>query len=362
MTRSKIRILYTIPNFDTAGSGKVVYDLVKGLNPDLFEVFILCHHSKGLFFKEVEALGVPIHFLQTTVPLRPYLSLYSRLQPYRNFIKTHQIDLVHSWHWSSDWTEILAARLGGARYVYTKKAMNWGNIHWKIKSFLADWIVTINADMRAFFPYKKQQKLIPIGLDMDLYSRKHFPQMPSSGSFRILTVANLVPVKNIELLLEAMYLLRDLNIELYIVGDSETPYAAFLQEEVLRLGLTERVVFTGKQVDVRPLLAQADLEVMCSHHEGLGMALLEAMSMEVPVLGSDVPGINFILKDFPEYRFESGNASELAQKISYFYNLNSVERNAIGETLRSYVTTHFSLASFIAQHEALYRQLAQKRR
>src|SRR5690554_4433857 len=108
---SKIKILYTIPNFDTAGSGKVVYDLVRGLDKSKFEVEIACQHDRGEFFKEVEALGVPIHFLETTVEYRPYISLLPRLRPIIKFFKQNEYDIIHSWHWSSDWTEVLAARL-----------------------------------------------------------------------------------------------------------------------------------------------------------------------------------------------------------------------------------------------------------
>src|SRR5690606_23198162 len=169
----KLKILYTIPNFDTAGSGKGLYDLAKGLDKERFEVHIACSHNRGAFFTEVEKLGLPVHIIETTFPLRPYWGLFKRVKPCQNFIKQHGFDIVHSWHWSSDWTEVLAAKRGGAKFVYTKKAMTWSSKHWKIKSYLADFIITINEEMKNYFPYKKQQKLIPLGLDTDYYSPKH---------------------------------------------------------------------------------------------------------------------------------------------------------------------------------------------
>jgi len=51
MGLKKIKILYTIPNFDTAGSGKVVYDLVKNLDRTIFEPEICCFHKKGFFYE-----------------------------------------------------------------------------------------------------------------------------------------------------------------------------------------------------------------------------------------------------------------------------------------------------------------------
>ena len=122
----KIKILYTIPNFDTAGSGKVLYDLAKGLDTTKFEVVIACTHNKGSFYKEVEALGFPIALIDTTTPLRPYFSFLSRVKPYKLFLKVQGIDIVHSWHWSSDWSEVLATKLAGVKFVYTKKKTTIG--------------------------------------------------------------------------------------------------------------------------------------------------------------------------------------------------------------------------------------------
>src|SRR5690606_24436535 len=151
---TKIKILYTIPNFDTAGSGKVVYDLVKGLDKEKFEVEVACSNNRGTLFKEVENLGIPIHILETTTKYRPYFTLIYRLKPIRDFFKIHKYDIVHSWHWSSDWTEAFAARWAGSKWIYTKKAMSWGNRHWKIRSYLANFVITINDEMHGYFPKK----------------------------------------------------------------------------------------------------------------------------------------------------------------------------------------------------------------
>ena len=69
--KRKLRILFTIPNFDTAGSGKVLYDLAKGLDAEHFEFSISCKHYKGPFFKEVDVLDFPIYSIDSTISLRP---------------------------------------------------------------------------------------------------------------------------------------------------------------------------------------------------------------------------------------------------------------------------------------------------
>lgn len=355
----KLKVLYTIPNFNTAGSGKVLYDLANGLDASKFEVHIACSHNKGAFFAEIEKLGIPIHIIETTCNLRPYYRLFSRLKTFKTFVKQNQFDIVHSWHWSSDWTEVLASRLAGAKYIYTKKAMTWGNLHWKIKSFLADFIVTINAEMKNYFPYKKAQKLIPIGLDTSFYNPELFPKK-RNDTFKIITVANLVPVKGIETLIKALQLLDNKNMLLEILGDDTTNYASELKQLVNDLQLENQVSFLGKHIDIRPFLVNADLYVMPSKMEGLGMALIEAMTMRLPVLGSNISGINFVLKDFPEYLFEVSNVEMLSQKIVAMYSKSDQELAVIGAKLREYCIQHFSMDKFIKDHEDLYKKIAHK--
>ena len=356
----KLKILYTIPNFDTAGSGKVLYDLAKGLDPNYFEVSIACKHDKGEFFKTIESLNLPIYFIDPTVPLRPYYNFIFRLNPFKKIIKAQQFDIVHSWHWSSDWTEVLACRLGGAKFVYTKKAMSWSTIHWNIRSFLSNFIITVNEDMQHYFPYKKNQKLIPFGLDTAYFSPEKYKKKPNESLFKIITVANLVEVKGIEVLIKALKLCGHSNFYLDILGDDSGAYADVLKALVKDLKLENQVVFLGKHSDVRPYLAQSDLYVIPSRKEGMPMALIEAMAMGIPVLGSDISGINFVLKDFPELLFKGSNIKILSDKIESFYKKSNTERIDIGKQLRDYCVSYFSMSAFIKAHEDLYIKLAKK--
>jgi glycosyltransferase involved in cell wall biosynthesis len=355
----RIKVLFTISNFNTAGSGKVVYDLVNGLDKTKFDVHIACGDNKGAFFKEVEALGLPIHIFETKTPYRPYITLLFRVYRISKFYKSHDFDMVHSWQWSNDWTEALAARLIGIKLIYTKKAMGF-NKHWKIKSFLANFIVTINDEMKQYFPNKKAQKLIPIGIDADYYSPYHFEKKPSN-SFKIITVANLVPVKGIEVLIHAIHHLNDPEITLDILGDNSNEYGQELQQLCQSLGMSKQVTFHGKKIDVRPYIAQSDMYVIPTlnqgRKEGMPMALVEAMCMGIPLLGSDITGINFVLKDFSNLLFEAGNFHELSQKISHLKSFDSETRLQIGESLRHYCINHFSMETFISAHEDLYTKL-----
>jgi glycosyltransferase involved in cell wall biosynthesis len=360
--RDKIKILYTIPNFDTAGSGKVVYDLVKGLDKDKFEVEVACSNSRGAFFKEMKSLGVPIHIMNTTTGYRPYSTLYSRIKTIKDFLKHHHYDIVHSWHWSSDWTEALAARWSGIKWIYTKKAMSWGNKHWRIRSFLANFIITINEEMHNYFPNKRNQRLIPLGIDTAYYSPQSFPEKSHTNKvFQIITVANLVPVKGIEVLIRAIKILKDEKITLTILGDNTNDYGNYLSKLSKELGIEQQVHFLGKKTEVRSYIAASNLYVIPTlnegRKEGMPMALVEAMSMGVPVLGSDISGINFVLKDFQNLLFEAGNERLLAEHIVKMQSLLFQERTDLGDKLRAYVEKNFNEIIFLEAHKELYKEL-----
>ncbi|WP_179335374.1 glycosyltransferase [Winogradskyella costae] len=360
MSSKKIRILFTISNFNTAGSGKVVYDLVKGLDANKFEIEIACGNSDGAFFKVIESLGLPVHVIDTKTTYKPYYNVLSRIWEISKFYKKQRYDIVHSWQWSSDWTEALAARLVGVKWMYTKKAMGFNNKHWHIKSYLADFIVTINDEMRAYFPNKKQQALIPLGIETDYYNPEAVISQtkPSDATFHIITVANLVPVKGIQVLIEALHLVGNKNIKLSVLGNYDNHYGLKMMALRDQLKMQDQVQFLGKQLDVRPYIKSADLYVIPTldegRKEGMPMALVEAMSMSIPVLGSNITGINYVLKDFNELLFPAGNTEALAEKIKGLIATDKKERVELGENLRGYCETHFTMDTFIAAHEALY--------
>ena len=127
------------------------------------------------------------------------------------------------------------------------------------------------------------------------------------------------------------------------------------------LNMSDQVTFLGKQLDVRPYIAASDLYVIPTlnqgRKEGMPMALVEAMSMEIPILGSDISGINYVLKDFSELLVEAGNVKQLASQIERIKLLSSAERMDLGNRLRAFCIEHFTVKSFVTAHEFLYEEI-----
>ncbi len=363
-----IKILYTIPNFDTAGSGKVVYDLVKGLDQTKFAPEIMVKYTRGAFFKEVEKLGVPIHVFNYETAYKPFWTFPFRLLKVVKFFKSLHVDIIHSWHWSSDFSEPLAAKIAGIKFIYTKKAMGWGNKAWVWRSKLSTKVIAINKDMMTEFfnPIPSINAVyLPLGLDTEIYKPKAYQEsianqyQISKDDFVVISVVNMVAVKGIEILIEAVIQSKIPNIKLLLVGNDQTLYVDDLKDKYLENH--PEIIFTGKQLNVLNYLSIADVFVIPTKNEGkregMPMAPVEAMSMGIPVIGSKVSGITDILEGFEELVFEASDIKGLSEKLHQMSNLSIKERKAIGQKMREKVVDNYSFDKFIQTRGKLYEVL-----
>ncbi|MFH4964309.1 glycosyltransferase family 4 protein [Gaetbulibacter sp. M235] len=368
MAQKKIKILFTIPNFDTAGSGKVVYDLVNNLDKRFFEPEICCYHDGGAFFKEVEALHVKIHLFPFAINYRPFLTFPFRLINTIRFFRKHNFDLIHSWHWSSDFSEPLAAKLAGIPWIYTKKSMGWGNKAWRWRTALSSKIITINLDMKSFYSVKALEKVeeIPLGVDTNYYTPRTKEDITllkdldiKTSDFVIVSVVNLIPVKGIEVLIKAVVALDKPNIKLLIVGHDKGDYACSLKKMTERIS---SIQFLGKKADVRPYHAIADVFVIPTLElgEGLPVAPLEAMASGKIVIGSNVSGVKDILNPFQNCLFEPNNVESLKDSILSILNMSTEECIQLGKAMRTRVETNYSIERFIKSHTDLYKGICSK--
>ena len=105
--------------------------------------------------------------------------------------------------------------------------------------------------------------------------------------------------KRQDILVEALGILRDRGVDVgaCLVGGGEMEAA--MRGRVARLGLGDRVRFTGNLAhdDVVRLMGRATLYVHPSNFEGLSKSIAEAMYLGLPIVASDVPGIDELLPD-----------------------------------------------------------------
>jgi glycosyltransferase involved in cell wall biosynthesis len=132
-------------------------------------------------------------------------------------------------------------------------------------------------------------RVIPNPVDLPVLPLLRRPSPDDKKTHVIAGMGRLVPQKGFDLLLHAFSRIasRHPGWRLKIIGDG--PLRETLQEQSEKLGIADRVEFTGLLADPFPILRAADLFVFSSRFEGFGNALCEAMACGLPVISFDCP-------------------------------------------------------------------------
>lgn len=363
--QKKIRILYTIPNFNTAGSGKALINVISRIDKNIFDPYICCRHERGDLFNTAKSLNIPIYISEFTAPMKPRLKGMESVYKLTSFFKKINPDIIHSYNYSDDYSEALAAKLSGIKWIYTKKNMGWGSNAWRIRTKLANAIIPQNQEMvEVFFKGLKKYSLIPIGIDLDEFSNIEKDKTLTEkynlvNSFPvILTIANIIPIKGIDYLISGFNLINEdfENTKLIIVGEDKTEYADMLKRKVIEMRLNDRIIFTGKQSNVRSYFSIADIFILSSMKTGEGgpISVLEAMASGVLSYGSNVPGIRDQFREFPDQLFESENPGSIANKILHFSRMSNEEKNKRIAVQKEFIRINYSIENEIMRLQQLY--------
>ncbi|MCS7010975.1 MAG: glycosyltransferase [Anaerolineales bacterium] len=155
----------------------------------------------------------------------------------------------------------------------------------------------------------EQIEVLPNGVDVDYFrpSEKREPL--------ILFVGSLIERKGVRYLLEAMRFIHQTLPQLRLVIIGEGPQQAELQTLANRLGLANVVMFLGSQPPdaVSNWLSRAQLCVLPSVEEGLGVVLLEALASGTPCIGARVGGIPDVVTEEVGALVPPAEPSALAQ-------------------------------------------------
>ncbi len=145
---------------------------------------------------------------------------------------------------------------------------------------------------------------------------------PTGNVTKLLFVGLLRRSKGVLTLLEAGALLvaKDVDFELRLVGEFQPPsFEAEVRACIARSGLTERVEMPGRLIaaDKWEEYSKADIFCFPSYFDNLPLAVIEAMSFELPVVGSRLPGIESLVEEGVTGNLvETGDAAALAHCIA----------------------------------------------
>ena len=166
-------------------------------------------------------------------------------------------------------------------------------------------------------------------------------------------VGRMVPVKGLSTLLKAVAeMVWTPPPTLLLIGDG--PERASLEQLAKLLGISERVRFLGFVENTWPFYNQMDLFALPSHHEGIPMALLEALGAGLPVVASSVGGIPHVIGAsgvgvLIDSRLSSVWAKALTELLK-----DRGKMQAIGECARSHIQANFSVEGMASRYVDMY--------
>ena len=210
-----------------------------------------------------------------------------------------------------------------------------------------------------YFDIQREIRVIYNFIDFTRFSKSdkdHFKKAIAPNGERIIVhTSNFRKLKRVEDVIEVFRRIHEhIPSKLLLIGDGPERY--HMEELCRRMDLCHEVRFLGKQDAIEELLAVSDLFVMPSESESFGLAALEAMACEVPVISSNAGGL-------PEVNIhgQTGFLSEIG-------DVESMARNALqilndDDTLRRFRAAAlaqarcFDISIILPQYEQYYEEV-----
>jgi N-acetyl-alpha-D-glucosaminyl L-malate synthase BshA len=210
------------------------------------------------------------------------------------------------------------------------------------------------------FDIKRPMEVIPNFVNCDLYTRKENPALRANwapnGEPILMHLSNFRPVKRLTDAIEIFAQVRaKMPAKLVLIGDG--PDRGSAEYLVRKKKLQKDVLFLGKQDQVYEKLSLADLFLMPSQLESFGLAALEAMACEVPVIATNVGGVPEVVEHGVDgYLVEPGDVAGAA-KFAIDLLSRADRGREMGKMARVNAKKKFCANDVIPQYEDYYRKV-----
>lgn len=330
----------------------------------------LCHLSERMQFHEVEMFTYPLF------EFPPYdLALASKIV---EVAETEKLDILHMHYAVPHATAAFLAReiyqptrylpfvttlhgtditLVGAHKSFlpvTKFSIEQSDAVTAISQFLA-------TETSRTFGHDNVE-IIPNFINAEHYYRRDNPalrrELAPNDEHLLMHVSNFRPVKRITDCVRAFALLRarcEQCVRLVLCGDG--PEREKAERLAIELGVADDVIFPGSVPNIADYLSVADVFLLPSETESFGLAALEAMACEVPVIATRVGGLPEVVREGETgYLVPFGDIQAMADCAGELFDNESL-RAAMGRRARAVAITEFTTERIIPQYIQLYERV-----
>ena len=363
-----MRIAQIVEGDAPGGTERLVIQIALELRRRGHEVIVIgpaAGPGKGWLGTELRALG----FAWETIPKRPMLDPRSVADIMR-LLRRHGVDVAHSHEFAPSVFGAIACRLLRRPHVITmhsnlyfagarrrRMAFRWATVH-------SSAVVAVSADTRDDVERLLRLpagsvRVIPNGIAVRKgrgeLLRRELALEP--GDLLVCAVGNLSPRKNHIQLLNALIQLGRRRPEIpwhLAIAGTDQGSATELREATRRHDVTARLHLLGHRSDTEDVLAAADVFAMSSLHEGMPLAVMEAMFAEKAIVTSTAGGIGEMLTDDVE-----GLLTPVADEAALSRGLerlldDGALRARLAAAARRRAEAQFGIAPMIDAYERLY--------
>lgn len=346
-------IVQVIPALGYGGAERLVVDLINNSDSKKYRFSVIVFFDnlplKALIEKKAEVILVEKRSKLDFGFLDRLEKKLAELKP----------DLVHGHLFAGDFWGRLAARRLGIPFLSTEHNLNYEdgwlkNFIKKIVTSKQDYFVAcsmaVSDYMQAVYKIKNEIRVVRNGIDLQRFI--NLPPVAWKEPLKFLMIGRLVKQKGQIVALSALNNLKTLPWKLTVVGSGVEKNN--LQKFVIKNNLSDRVTFVEPIAEVEKYYHEADVFLMPSFWEGLGVVVMEAMASGRMVIGSKTGGLTEIIQDKENgYLVESQNISAWEQKIKHIFE-SKEESLRIAKAAKIYAKDDFGLEKMVDQYDKIY--------
>lgn len=363
----KIKILEVIGDSSLAGAPRHLLSVVENLSLDKFEIHAVC--PPGPLAGEIRKLRR--HVDLEVVPMRQRLD-FKAIADIRKVIKQVRPDVIHVHGTRAGVLGRIAAIGFNLPVIYTEhlwtKQYKLQNRFLNLIHYFANWAldifttlnIAVSGAVKDFMvtsniSHLDKVKVIYNGIE-DTHHQAHI--FRHETEFLLATVGTLNQQKGMQYLIRAIpQIIKEFpGVQLEIIGDG--PYKRILQNEVRKLKLKSFVKFIGFVPDVSQYLTRFDLYVQPSISESFGLAIVQAMSVGLPVVATNAGGIPEVVTEGKSgFLVESADPKALADRILELLRHPSLAKK-MGEMGKREAKMKFNIKDMINDLEMTYESVS----
>ena len=229
----------------------------------------------------------------------------------------------------------------------------------------SDGVTAVSEDLKRetyqHFKITKDIEVIPNFIDLAKFKKQkkdHFKKaICPANEMLIVHTSNFRPVKRISDVIKVFNNIhKEIPSKLLMIGDG--PERVQAEQQSRELGISDDVRFLGKLEAVEEVLSVADLFLMPSEKESFGLAALEAMACEVPVISSNTGGIPELnIHGVTGFLSNIGDVEEMSRNALHILDKNNLPKFKQNALARA---KEFDISRILPLYEAYYQRVMEK--